>query len=88
LISGLAGITDLTAGRNGKGKTPLNQVNGALILLRPATVHMDASVDTLTGSTNTDPMTLMRVHNWFFRDGDDPVWMSFLNGWDKQMKET
>jgi Ca2+-binding RTX toxin-like protein len=81
-------FSDLTTGKNSLKKTPLNQVNGLLILLIPSTVHKDASPDTLTGSTNTDPMTKARVHNWFFIDSDDPMWASFLNGWDKQMKET
>jgi Ca2+-binding RTX toxin-like protein len=64
--------SDLLSGANGQGKTPLNQVNGQLILLTPATnptssngtVHGDASPDTLIGGLG---------HNWFFYDGDDTL---------------
>jgi hypothetical protein len=62
--------SDLLTGTNGQGKPPLNQVNGQLILLTPATnpkstngtVHGDASPDTLIGGAG---------QNWFFYDGDD-----------------
>jgi hypothetical protein len=77
---------DLTSGKNSQKKTPLNQVNGSLIFLTPTYVHKDATVNTLTGSTNTDPVTKARVHNWFFTYAD--VINSFLNGWDRKMTET
>jgi hypothetical protein len=65
--------SDLLNGTNGQGKTPLNIVNGQLILLTPATnptstngtVHANAFADTLIGSNAIDPATGKRVHNWF-----------------------
>jgi hypothetical protein len=74
-------FSDLTTGTNDLGVTPLNQVNGVLILLTPTTVHADSSPDTLIGSNRTDPATRQRVHNWFFDDGAD-VLVNYLSSSD------
>jgi Ca2+-binding RTX toxin-like protein len=73
--------SDLTTGTNGSMATPLNLVNGQLILLTPTTVHADTSPDTLMGSNQTDPATGKRVHNWFFYDYDD-VLVNYLSASD------
>jgi hypothetical protein len=78
-------FSDLTSGTNGAGATPLNQVNGQLILLTPTTVHADSSPDTLIGSNQTDPGTGNRVHNWFFFDFDDTI-VNFLSSSDHKTK--
>jgi hypothetical protein len=57
-------FSDLTNG--GGGVTPLNTVNGALVLLNNQTVKADGVANTLKGSTQTNPQTGQRVHNWFF----------------------
>jgi hypothetical protein len=64
--------SDLLSGTNRRSKKRLNQVNGELILLTPATnrtssngtVHADASRDVLLGGLG---------HNWFFYDADDTL---------------
>jgi len=69
--------SDLVNGSNGQGKSPLNDVNGQLILLTPSTkrsssngtVHASAFADTLIGSNAIDPATGKRVHNWFLYTG-------------------
>jgi hypothetical protein len=78
-------FSDLTSGTNGQSPTPLNQVNGQLILLTSATVHANSSPDTLIGSSHIDPATGKRVHNWFFYDGDDTL-SNFLSSSDHQTK--
>jgi hypothetical protein len=78
-------FSDLTSGTNGHGATPLNQVNGQLILLTSSTVHADSSPDTLTGSNNIDPATGKRAHNWFFYDADDTL-VNFLSSSDHKTK--
>jgi hypothetical protein len=78
-------FSDLSSGTNGQGATPLNQVNGQLILLTPTTVHADSSADTLTGSNLTDPATGVRANNWFFYDTDDTL-VNFLNSSDHKTK--
>jgi hypothetical protein len=62
-------FSDLT---NGSGTTPLNQVNGQLILLNKSTVFADSSPDTLTGGAflNANGQT---THDWFFVDFDDVI---------------
>jgi hypothetical protein len=76
---------DLTSGTNGAGATPLNQVNGQLILLTRKTVHADSSPDILIGSNQTDPVTGKRAHNWFFFDADDTI-VNFLASSDHKTK--
>lgn len=66
-------FADLTTGTNGQNATPLNQVDGQLILLAPGTVHADSSPDTLIGSNQTDLATGKRAHNWFFFEDDVDV---------------
>jgi hypothetical protein len=73
-------FSDLGSGSNGSGATPLNVVNGQLILLtagqnpnNPGTVHPDTSPDTLIASNLIDPVTGKRVHNWLFYDSDDTI---------------
>jgi hypothetical protein len=78
-------FSDLTTGTNGQKVTPLNKVNGKLILLTNTTVHADTSPDTLIGSNQTDPATGQRVHNWFFYDSDDTL-INFLSSSDHQTK--
>jgi hypothetical protein len=78
-------FSDLTSGTNGAGATPLNQVNGQLILLTRKTVHADSSPDTLIGSNQTDPATGKRAHNWFFFDADDTI-VNFLASSDHKTK--
>lgn len=78
-------FSDLNSGTNGQSATPLNQVNGTLILLTNATVHADTSPDTLIGSSQTDPATGQRVHNWFFSDYDDTL-VNFLSSSDHKTK--
>jgi hypothetical protein len=78
-------FSDLTTGTNGQGKTPLNQVNGQLVLLTSSTVHADSSPDTLIGSNLIDPATGTRVHNWFFDDADDTL-VNFLKSSDHETK--
>jgi hypothetical protein len=74
-------FSDLYSGSNGAAATPLNMVNGQLILLTNTTVHADSSPDTLTGSNQTDPATAKRAHNWFFFDADDTL-VNFLSSSD------
>jgi hypothetical protein len=78
-------FSDLTSGTNGQGATPLNQVNGQLILLTSSTVHVDSSPDTLIGGNLIDPVTGKRVHNWFFDDADDTL-VNFLKSSDHETK--
>jgi hypothetical protein len=78
-------FSDLTTGTNGQNATPLNRVNGQLILLTPTTIHADSSPDQLIGSNLIDPATGKRVHNWFFVDADDTV-VNFLNSSDHETK--
>jgi hypothetical protein len=73
-------FSDLGSGSNGSGATPLNVVNGQLILLtagknsnNPRTVHADTSLDTLIASNLIDPGTGNRVHNSLFYDADDTI---------------
>jgi hypothetical protein len=55
-------------------RNPLNKVKGRLIFLTADTVHGDGKADTLTGTTQTDPSTGRRAHNWFFdEDGIDTL---------------
>jgi hypothetical protein len=87
--------SDLLDGTNDPGKTPLNMVNGQLILLTPAhnpassngTVHANAFADTLIGSSGIDPATGKRVHNWFLYAVDDAI-LNFLNGSDHKSRMT
>jgi hypothetical protein len=73
--------SDLLNGTNSAGATPLNVVNGQLILLTPATnptssngtVHSDGKPNTLIGGTQIDPATGQRLHNWFLYDSYDMV---------------
>ena len=78
-------FSDLSNGTNGQGATPLNTVNGQLILLTNQTVHADSSPDTLTGTNQTDPATGKRAHNWFFYDADD-TFVNFLSSSDHKTK--
>jgi hypothetical protein len=78
-------FSDLTTGTNGQNATPLNQVNGQLMLLTSSTVHADSSPDQLIGSNLTDPATGQRVHNWFFVDADDTV-ANYLSSSDHKTK--
>jgi hypothetical protein len=78
-------FSDLSNGTNGVGATPLNKVNGQLILLTNTTVHADTSPDTLIGSKQTDPATGKRAHNWFFYDADDTL-VNFLSSSDHKTK--
>jgi hypothetical protein len=78
-------FSDLSTGTNGQGATPLNKVNGQLILLTSSTVHADSSPDTLIGSNLIDPATGKRVHNWFFFDADDTL-VNFLSSSDHKTK--
>jgi hypothetical protein len=83
--------SDLVNGSNAQGKTPLNIVNGQLILLKPATspksssgtVHANALADTLIGSTAIDPATGKRVHNWFLYALDDVI-ENYVSSSDKR----
>jgi parallel beta-helix repeat protein len=71
--------SDLLNGTNGQGLTPLNTVNGQLVLLTPATnptssngtVHSDGVLDKLIGTNLADPATHKRAHNWFLYDALD-----------------
>jgi hypothetical protein len=78
-------FSDLTSGTNGQSPTPLNQVNGQIILLTSLTVHANSSPDTLIGSNHIDPAIGKRVHNWFFYDADDTL-SNFLSSSDHQTK--
>jgi hypothetical protein len=78
-------FSDLSNGSNGVGATPLNKVNGQMILLTNTTVHADTSPDTLTGSNQTDPATGKRAQNWFFFDADDTL-VNFLSSSDHKTK--
>jgi hypothetical protein len=83
--------SDVLNGTNGQGTTPLNVVNGQLILLTPSTnpsssngtVHANALADTLIGSTATDPATGKRVHNWFLYALDDVI-ENYVSSSDKK----
>src|SRR5262249_45305276 len=65
--------SDLLNGTNGQGLPPRNLLNGRLVLLTPATnpqssngtVHADGVMDTLIGTTQTNPVSGRRAHNWF-----------------------
>jgi hypothetical protein len=62
-------------------------VNGQTIVLNSTTVHADSLPTTLKGSTQTDPTTGKRAHNWFFDDADtDDTIFNFLNGWDHRTR--
>jgi hypothetical protein len=82
-------FSDLSTGSNGAEASPLNLVNGQLILLTAATnpsssngtVHGDTSPDTLIASNQIDPATGSRVHNWLFYDADDTL-IGFLSSSD------
>jgi hypothetical protein len=78
-------FSDLTSGTNGGGATPLNKVNGQLILLTSSTVHANSSPDTLIGSNHIDPATGKRVHNLFFYDADDTL-INYLSSSDHKTK--
>jgi hypothetical protein len=64
--------SDLLNGTNGQGATPLNIVNGQLVLLNNATVHADNAADTLTGGGKGTSGT-GTGRNWFFVDADDTI---------------
>jgi hypothetical protein len=65
-------FSDLFDGTNGAGATPLNVVNGQLVLLNGSTVHADTSPDTLTGGGKGTSGT-GTGRNWFFVDSDDTI---------------
>jgi Ca2+-binding RTX toxin-like protein len=67
-----ARVSDLLHGSNRLGKTPLNQVNGQLILLTPAT-NPTSSNGTVHGDTSPDVLVGGLGHNWFFYDADDTL---------------
>jgi Ca2+-binding RTX toxin-like protein len=71
-------VSDLLNGTNGQGATPLNSVNGQLVLLNNATVHADNAADTLTGGGKGTSGT-GTGRNWFFVDADDII-TNFLKG--------
>jgi autotransporter-associated beta strand protein len=77
---------DLQNGENGTGATPLNTVNGQLILLNNQTVEADGAADTMIGSNQTDPTTQKRVHNWFFFDSTDAPLVNFDPASDHKTK--
>jgi hypothetical protein len=78
-------VSDLTTGKNGANKTPLNLVGGKPVLLTASTVHADGAADQLIGTQKTDPATKHRAHNWFFYDAPD-VLVNFLSTSDRKTK--
>jgi hypothetical protein len=64
--------SDLTTGSNQHGAKALNYVSGKPILLTPATVFPDLSLDILTGGApkNNNGAT---THDWFFVDPGDII---------------
>jgi hypothetical protein len=66
--------SDLKNGTNSVNATPLNRVNGQLILLNNATVHADttAAPDTLTGGAAKN-FSGQIAHDWYFIDLDDTI---------------
>jgi parallel beta-helix repeat protein len=78
--------SDLLNGTNAQGATPLNTLNGQLVLLNNVTVHADNALDTLTGGGKGSDGT-GTGRNWFFVDSDDIItnYLTGKNG-DKKTK--